>query len=344
MTLLVESTVLAAIISGLISIIIAKSQNKLQYITLERKEWREQIREIAERIHKSKRKGLSDELSCLKVRLNAYGMNQPGTSLMNESHIWKLIEELEEKSEDKSIFEERKKLLIEYLALLLKLDWERSKREVRGERFSAISYIMLFMSYVVFAYSMYTTAQNSFVLTSEGKIFYIVTLILLDFILFFVVGAAQADIADQILDLLYSRQAPESHNYKRVTKCALMVFMVLYCGFVIMIFVEAHNAFGVEVRSNINLIFIGLLFFILNLLAVYIKYQDVMTSVSKDLRYYESVITAKNNALNRIIKILCKNGGSSIRVNYSEYFHSDLSKNEKEVITALIGKNLLDEA
>ena len=47
---LLGSTVIATFFSGLVSFIVSRRQENLQYITAERKEWREKIREIACRL------------------------------------------------------------------------------------------------------------------------------------------------------------------------------------------------------------------------------------------------------------------------------------------------------
>lgn len=69
------SSVIAAIVASAISLVLARRQNKLQYITTERKEWRAQIRDISEKLQVCKDNEINEILSQLKVRINAYGKN-----------------------------------------------------------------------------------------------------------------------------------------------------------------------------------------------------------------------------------------------------------------------------
>lgn len=50
MEIILASSLLAAVISSIVSYVITSKQASVQYITGERKEWREKIREIAEKL------------------------------------------------------------------------------------------------------------------------------------------------------------------------------------------------------------------------------------------------------------------------------------------------------
>ena len=71
--MLLSSAVIAAILSGIISFLISRRQETLQYITGERKEWREKIREIAYNLNGANYKDTLKLLTELKVRINAFG-------------------------------------------------------------------------------------------------------------------------------------------------------------------------------------------------------------------------------------------------------------------------------
>ena len=105
------SSVVAGVISSLVAYFQFHKNNKLVYITNERKAWRSDIRRIAEEIEAAT--GYEDirkPLVELKVRINAYGKNTD--DVKKDSHIWKVIERLQKQNDD---FDEAKQLLILYL-------------------------------------------------------------------------------------------------------------------------------------------------------------------------------------------------------------------------------------
>ena len=65
--------VVATVISGVISYLSLRRKGNLQYITQERKEWREKMREIALALDGAAYKKTLKILTKLKVRINAYG-------------------------------------------------------------------------------------------------------------------------------------------------------------------------------------------------------------------------------------------------------------------------------
>ena len=111
------SSVVAGVISSLVAYFQFHKNNKLVYITNERKAWRSDIRRIAEEIEAAT--GYEDirkPLVELKVRIKAYGKNTD--DVKKDSHIWKVIERLQKQNDD---FDEAKQLLILYLSTLLKI-------------------------------------------------------------------------------------------------------------------------------------------------------------------------------------------------------------------------------
>ena len=55
-----------------------------------------------------------------------------------DGHIWELIQKIEEKPLDRKDLQNRQNRMIEYLSLLLKSDWERSKQEVHGNMYKGL--------------------------------------------------------------------------------------------------------------------------------------------------------------------------------------------------------------
>lgn len=133
--IVLSSVVLSAIVSGVITYIIANKKSKLQYITDERKKWRNKIRKIAKKLHNASYADTLSILTELKVRLNAFGANECSKQYNKDVHIWQIINEIETTKQSKLNLIAKQEELIEYLALLLKADWERSKQEVTGNKY-----------------------------------------------------------------------------------------------------------------------------------------------------------------------------------------------------------------
>ena len=144
--LILSSAVISAVISGCVAVLNFKRQNNQQYITGERIVWREEIRTIAQELNGASYKETLDALVRLKMRINAFGNKEKDNLYMYDAHIWKVIAEIEEKKCSKKLLRLKQKQLIEYLALLLKFDWERSKKEVQGNIRSIIGWGLCIMS------------------------------------------------------------------------------------------------------------------------------------------------------------------------------------------------------
>lgn len=134
------SAVIGSLVSSLFSHLTNRKNSTLQHITEERKIWREKIRKISEDLEEArfKDKKINRLLVQLEVNINSYG-KVAKDDYEKDSHIWREIEELKriDKEEEFNIhnkreFELHKELLIYYLSLMLKEDWERSKQEVKG--------------------------------------------------------------------------------------------------------------------------------------------------------------------------------------------------------------------
>lgn len=140
---LLTSTVVAAVISMLTNVYNSKRTGNLKYITEERQKWREEIRQIAEDIIPCSQFSIKKYLIRLKVRINAEGLYNE-KSYLEDSHIWKVIDDLED---NKCIdnFENNKKKLVLYLSALLKYDWERNKQEVRGSSLEQLQITFSFL-------------------------------------------------------------------------------------------------------------------------------------------------------------------------------------------------------
>lgn len=124
---ILTSTVIATLISSILAIIISNKKNKLMFITNERQQWRIKIREIGEKISKSsKKEEIAHLLTELKLRINSYGINNK-EDILHDGHIWEIIYKYENYTGyELNTF---KDYMTRNLSLLMKYDWERSKKE-----------------------------------------------------------------------------------------------------------------------------------------------------------------------------------------------------------------------
>lgn len=139
---LVSVILSSAVLVAIIQFFQGNKGNQLQYITEERTEWRKSIKEIIQEISTSSLKNVEKSLVKLKSNLNGYGYHYAKhypvveqLDYMKDEHIWLEIEKIEQavKAKDKETFVFHKERLIIGLIMLLKFDWERSKKEVYGE-------------------------------------------------------------------------------------------------------------------------------------------------------------------------------------------------------------------
>lgn len=109
-------------------------------MTNERAKWREEIRKISVLLPSTSRCDVVDVIKWLVPYLNPYGRNSIEKPFLKDGHIWEVIDSIDVMTRDDEEYMDaggdqelfaKTKLLRDYLVLLLKFDWERSKREVR---------------------------------------------------------------------------------------------------------------------------------------------------------------------------------------------------------------------
>lgn len=142
--------------SMIITLVFNWAQNRkndsLSYITEERKVWREKIREISSKIEQytyQEKDKMGQELVQLQMNINPYG-KASATDCIHDGHIWSVIQQIKNSQNSKE-FEENKQLLLDYLALMLKDDWERSKEEVRGYSKLAVYMVIVGILFALYA-------------------------------------------------------------------------------------------------------------------------------------------------------------------------------------------------
>lgn len=135
---LISGAGLGAISSAFLVFINNSKKNKLDFVTRERSEWRREIKLIIVDLLSGNNR--NNALSRLETQLNPYGRyiskEDAYEFYMNDGHIWKLVDNFD--YSNKNV-----KTLTKYLELLLKYDWERSKREIKYDIFNSFIYCIL---------------------------------------------------------------------------------------------------------------------------------------------------------------------------------------------------------
>ncbi len=125
------SSVVTVLLTNIFGNMESRKKSVLENIVLERKKWRDGIREICIEINTYENKEkLKLALCKLKVNINAYGINN-FDQYMLDGHIWGMIKKIESEKNYKNL-ELYKNALSDMLSALLKFDWERSKTEIQG--------------------------------------------------------------------------------------------------------------------------------------------------------------------------------------------------------------------
>lgn len=141
----------SAVIAAIISFTSASKSNQLKYITSERTKWRKEIKIIASGLAECERNNKKSKklLTKLKLQINSYGYKDtyPCDIRLNcftDEHIWKEIKAIENGKE----YEYHRDRLLCYLQLLLKFDWERSKREAKVEE-KPIIMVIIYLALII---------------------------------------------------------------------------------------------------------------------------------------------------------------------------------------------------
>lgn len=159
---LISGAGIGAVLSAFLVFINNSKKNKLDFITKERSEWRREIKLIIVDL-------LSENNRCsainrLETQLNPYGRNIKENNYefyISDGHIWKLVDKFDYSTKNVN-------RITKYLELLLKYDWERSKREIYNnyeDAFFLLINFLLFLftiySFLTFSYSDYGLAITS---------------------------------------------------------------------------------------------------------------------------------------------------------------------------------------
>ena len=137
--ILLSGAGLGAVLSAFLVFINNSKKNKLDFITKERSEWRRDIQFILDDLGKVGKR--AEAIQRLKSRINPYGKSdtvEDGDDFyLHEGHIWSLVNTID--ITNTSQIEK----LSDYVRLLWKYDWERSKREIKFDIFNSFIYFIL---------------------------------------------------------------------------------------------------------------------------------------------------------------------------------------------------------
>ncbi len=148
---ILTSSAVSTIFLIISNIFIEQRKHSVEYITSERAKWRNDIRKIASEIMEADATNLYKPLTELKVRINAYDKYSTNKNIKNDSFIWECIEGCEICSEDTELLSIYKNNLVLFLSLMLKYDWERSKKEVSIDRNKVFKLFFYSMQITIFA-------------------------------------------------------------------------------------------------------------------------------------------------------------------------------------------------
>lgn len=159
-TTILTSTVVSTIFLALSNIFIDQRKRSVEYITNERAKWRNDIRRISGEIMEADETNLYKPLTELKVRINAYDKYCGNKRIKNDTLIWRCIENCEENCGDIELLNIYKKNLVLYLSLMLKYDWDRSKKEVEIDKNKVLKYVFFACQVIIFSVIMLSTKKG----------------------------------------------------------------------------------------------------------------------------------------------------------------------------------------
>lgn len=264
---------IAGILSVLVSLIISKKQDNLKYITNERKEWREKIRDIASKLHNANYNRTLYLLTELKVRINAMG-NGVFNDYKYDAHIWEIVNFLEIKEPEKNELKKQQNLLINYLSLLLKDDWERTKNEVKGDIYLLVSiscYVLLVVFFSVSVYIQYNAESNIFDISRITFLNITTIIITVVFVLF-----------SKCIDLIFSKGNLNDNTLKHNFNVSILGLNVVY---------------GITI-----IIFMFIYFFLLKLIFVPLNIKNEIVIYTCIILYTATLYFLYNSNINAVIR------------------------------------------
>lgn len=251
---------LSAIVSAIITFVQNNKKNNLDFVTKERSEWRKKLKEILSELRDDTKKEFA--IIKLKSEINPYGKNMSNKNIkpyyMKEGHIWDLLDGGEEVDFDRLAF---------YIELLLKFDWERSKREVSFNPIKVINRVLNFLLFFSSLYCIYLVSINF--LCNETNTLYAMNLTIS--IVAFILILVQPFITDAIIS-----NPPEEQKQQ------IWLFIIFYALPYICITWNLIYKFNLGIPSYIISV---ILIFVYEKLYLYLLYTYEDTYVREIKRY-----------------------------------------------------------
>lgn len=174
---IISAVGISTIVSAIIAFVQNNKKNNLDFVTKERSEWRKKLKEIISELSDDSKK--ESAIIKLKSEINPYGRNMAFKNTkpyyMKEGHIWDLLDRGDDVDFDRLRF---------YIELLLKFDWERSKKEIKfnpSDLFRRIIWLTLFVLSIYSSSVMFGKTEN---MKNSGYMFlFIVSVVSILFIL-----------------------------------------------------------------------------------------------------------------------------------------------------------------
>lgn len=260
---IVSAIGISAIVSAIITFVQNNKKNNLDFVTKERSEWRKKLKEILSELSDDKEK--ESAIIKLKSEINPYGKDMESKNTkpyyMKEGHIWDLLASGKEVDFDRLAF---------YIELLLKFDWERSKREVSYNPIKVINRVLNFLLFFSSLYCIYLVSINF--LSNETNILYAMNLTIS--IVAFILILVQPFITDAIIS-----NPPEEQKQQ------IWLFIIFYALPYICITWNLIYKFNLGIPSYFISV---ILIFVYEKLYLYLLYTYEDTYVKEIKRYLES--------------------------------------------------------
>lgn len=259
---IISAVGISTIVSAIIAFVQNNKKNNLDFVTKERSEWRKKLKEILSELSDNSKK--ESAIIKLKSKINPYGKNMKFKHTkpyyMKDGHIWDLLDSEGEIDFDRLEF---------YIELLLKFDWERSKREVSYNPIKAINRVLNFLLFFSSLYCISLVSINF--LSDETNVLYTMNLTII--IVAFILILVQPFITDTIIS-----------NPPEETKEQFRLFIIFYAFPYFCITWNLIYKFNLGIPSYVISV---ILIFAYEMLYLYLPYTYEDTYVKEIKRYVE---------------------------------------------------------
>lgn len=146
-------TIISSIITASVSIVICMWQGGWKYTTSPQKEKIEEIRKIVIQLNDASYEKTVQLLQRLKTYICCVEQTEPkdGDDFLYKVHIWKIIDKIER---TKETYKDQKRLLIEYLNLLLARNQNLIEKNIKNKIYKLIYSLLLIIISIFFVFAL----------------------------------------------------------------------------------------------------------------------------------------------------------------------------------------------